>query len=138
LRVGFALGNRELIEGLERVKSSFNSYTLDRLALAGAAEAMRDEAHFRETREKIMATRTRVSRELVALGFSVLESSANFIFISHVRVKASDLYRRLKENRVLVRYFSKPRIDNHLRVSIGTDGEMEVFMRTLEGILGGA
>jgi histidinol-phosphate aminotransferase len=135
LRVGFALGSPGLIEGLERVKSSINSYTVDRLALAGAVEAMGDEAHFRATTERIMATRSRVTRELKGLGFSVLDSQANFIFISHPEVPAKELYRRLKEGLVLVRYFNKPRIDNHLRVSIGNDVEMDVLLTTLRGIL---
>jgi histidinol-phosphate aminotransferase len=135
LRVGFALGQAALIEGLERVKSSVNSYTLDRLALAGAVEAFADEEHFLATRAKVIATRARVSRELSDLGFSVLDSRANFIFISHPRVRAERLYRRLKEERVLVRYFPKPRIDNHLRVSIGTDEEMESFLEAVRMIL---
>lgn len=135
LRVGFALGQADLIEGLERVKSSINSYTLDRLALAGAIEAMRDEEHFRATTEMIMATRGRVSRDLSSLGFSVLDSSANFLFISHPKVRADDLDRALKQERVLVRYFDKPRIDNHLRVSIGTDEEMAILLTALERIL---
>jgi histidinol-phosphate aminotransferase len=134
LRVGFALGQSELIQGLERVKDSINSYTLDRLALVGAVEAMRDEEHFRATRARIIATRTRVSLELRELGFSVPDSSANFIFISHPEFRADYLYRALKEHHVLVRYFNKPRIDNHLRVSIGTDEEMLVFLDALRKI----
>jgi len=128
LRVGFAVGQRDLVEGLERVKSSFNSYTLDRLALAGAVEAMNDEGHFRETREKIIATRDRVARELEGLGFSVLDSKTNFLLIGHPRAHASSLYRGLRENKILVRYFDRPRIDDRLRVSVGTDAEMDAFL----------
>jgi len=135
LRVGFALGQAALVEGLERVKSSVNSYTLDRLALAGAVEAFADEEHFLATRKKIIATRSRVTRELRDLGFTLPDSSANFIFISHPKLSGESLNRRLREERVLVRHFRKPRIDNHLRVSIGTDGEMECFLEALRKIL---
>jgi histidinol-phosphate aminotransferase len=132
------LGHADLIEGLDRVKSSINSYTLDRLALSGAIATFGDEEHFQTTRAKIIATRERASAGLRAMGFRVADSAANFIFVSHERVRAEELYARLKEKRILVRYFRKPRIDNHLRVSVGTDEDMDFFMKALSEILGSA
>jgi histidinol-phosphate aminotransferase len=135
LRVGWALGSKELIEGLDRVKNSFNSYTLDRLALAGAVEAFGDREYFTQTTQKIIETREWISSELKSIGFSVLESKANFIFISHPGVKADVIFGRLREKGILVRYFKKPRIDNFLRVSIGTDSEMEALLEAMKEIL---
>ncbi|WP_434511159.1 histidinol-phosphate transaminase [Desulfitobacterium sp. AusDCA] len=131
LRVGFAMGHEDLIEGLNRVKNSFNSYTLDRLALAGAVEAIKDEAYFQVTSKKISQTRERVTQDLQTMGFKVLPSKANFIFISHPSVKAEELFLKLKEKSILVRYFKKPRIDNFLRVSIGSDDEMDNFLKAI-------
>ena len=136
LRVGYAFCQEDLVAGLERVKSSINSYTVDRLALAGAAAAFEDEAYYRDTRAKVMATRAWVSAELGALGFRVLPSAANFVFISHASARAELLYTGLRARGVLVRYFRKPRIDNYLRVSIGTDAEMLVLIEKLREILG--
>lgn len=135
LRVGFALGQTELIAGLERVKNSFNSYTLDGLALAGACEAIKDEAYFEVTRARIMQTRERVSRELIELDFNVLPSQANFIFISHSQYSAPALFAQLREKGILVRYFQQPRIDNYLRVSIGSDEEMDSFLTVVKEII---
>lgn len=135
LRVGFALGHKDLIEGLNRVKSSINSYTVDRLAIAGAIEAFKDEEYFQLTKEKIIKTRNWLSSELLTAGFKIIESHANFLFISHSIIHAGKLYKKLKENGILVRYFNKQRIDNYLRVSIGTDDEMKSFLRVLKLIL---
>lgn len=135
LRVGYAIGDNGLIEGLNRVKNSINSYTLDRLALAGAKEAMLDKEYLLTTQKKVIATRNRVSKRLVEFGFKVLPSQANFIFVSHPLFRAADLYYLLKENGILVRYFNKPRIDNYLRISIGTDKNMDVFLHTINNIL---
>jgi len=131
LRVGFAIGQEGLIEAMGRIKNSFNSYTLDRLALAGAIEAIKDQAYFEETRAKIIGTRERVSRTLIKMGFDVVPSAANFIFISHPRCYAGTLFAQLKERGILVRYFDLPRIDNHLRVTIGSDAEMDAFLAIL-------
>ncbi|MDX9872558.1 MAG: histidinol-phosphate transaminase [Clostridia bacterium] len=131
LRCGYALGDKELIEGLMRVKNSVNSYPLDRLALAGAAAALDDKEYAEENARKIMLTRERTITALQELEFQVLPSAANFIFISHPRVPAEALYLRLKENGVLVRYFNKPRIHNFLRVTIGTDAEMDFFLQEM-------
>lgn len=135
LRLGFALGHEDLIQGLNRVKNSFNSYTVDRLALAGAEEAFKDEDYFQETRKRIMATRDKVSLSLKSMGFKVIDSKANFIFISHPEVGALALFQKLRENGVLVRHFNKPRISNYLRVSIGSEEDMDIFLDVVEKIL---
>lgn len=134
LRVGFALGHPDLIEGLNRIKNSINSYTLDRLALAGAIAAIEDEAHFQETRLKIITTRERVVENLLVMGFKVIPSTANFIFIRHNTMQASDLSVLLRKQGILVRHFNKPRISNYLRVSIGSDLEMEAFVKIMKEI----
>lgn len=138
LRVGFAFGNRGLIEGLNVVKNSLNSYTLDRLALTCAIEAIRDREYFEDTRNKIIKTRGMTMETLINLGFKVLPSKANFIFVSHPIVTAGVLFRRLREEGILVRYFNKPRIDNFLRISIGTDEEMRALTNAIERILADA
>ncbi len=135
LRVGFALGNEELIEGLNRVKNSINSYTLDRIALAGAAAAITDRDYFLETRAKVIRTREYVVEKLNRMGFSVLDSKANFVFITHPGIPAELLFKKLRERGILVRYFAKPRIDNYLRVSIGSDEDMNCFLDALGEII---
>jgi histidinol-phosphate aminotransferase len=134
LRIGFALGNAELINGLNMVKNSFNSYTIDRLAINGAVEAFRDEEYFNETRKKIILTREKSIEALKKLGFTVTDSKANFVFISHAEVRADVIFEKLREMGILVRYFNKPRIDNYLRISIGTDSEMEALLKALKEI----
>jgi len=129
LRVGAAIGSEKLVEGLERAKNSFNSYPLDRLAIAGAIEAIQDEAYFRSTCKKIMNTREWTVAALSEMGFSVVPSMANFVFVKPSGIHASDLYARLKDENVLVRYFNKPRIDAYLRVTIGTDSDMQIFIK---------
>ncbi|MBN1614366.1 MAG: histidinol-phosphate transaminase [Deltaproteobacteria bacterium] len=135
LRVAYALGQAELIEGINRIKNSINSYTLDRLALAGATAAMKEESYYREMRGKITATRERVTGALVDMGFTVVPSRANFIFTSHPTEPAGSLFSSLRELGILVRYFNLPRIDNHLRVTIGTDAEMDAFLAALKRLV---
>lgn len=136
LRVGTALGSEELIEGLERAKNAFNSYPLDRLAITGAVEAIRDEAYFRATCKKVMDTRERTVAALSKMGFSIVPSMANFVFIKPPGIRAGELYTRLKDDKVLVRYFDKPRINEYLRVTIGTDAEMQTFIEKTAKIVG--
>ncbi|WP_138753789.1 histidinol-phosphate transaminase [Paenibacillus sinopodophylli] len=136
LRVGFAFGSEELIEGLNRIKNSFNSYTMDRLALAGAVAALEDDAYFKETTASVIATRERVTAQLLAMNFKVTDSKANFVFISHRTLEAKVIFQQLRDKGVLVRYFNQPRIDEYLRVSIGTDEEMDAFIQALEQIVG--
>ncbi|WP_297422290.1 histidinol-phosphate transaminase [Clostridium sp.] len=135
LRVGFALGHKDLIEGLNRIKNSINSYTIDRVALAGAKAAIEDNEYFKEITNRIINTREKVVKDLECLNFRVLESKANFVFASHNKVSGKFLYETLKENGVLVRYFNKDRIDNFLRITIGTDEEMKILIEKLEMIL---
>ncbi|WP_106495004.1 histidinol-phosphate transaminase [Lentibacillus sp. Marseille-P4043] len=135
LRIGFALGNANLMEALTRMKDSFNSYTLDRLAIAGAGAAISDNRYFLQTTEKIIQTREWVTEKLKRNGFTVLPSATNFIFASHYKCKAKPLYEKLKENNVLVRHFDKQPIENYLRITIGTDGEMDSFFRKLKLVI---
>lgn len=135
IRVGFAIGSEELIEGLNRVKNSFNSYTLDRVALAAAIASFDDEVYFRTTTERVILTREAASDKLRQMGFEVTDSRANFVFISHPAIAAKTLFEQLREKGILVRYFNQPRIDNHLRVSIGTDEEMDAFLTALQEIV---
>jgi histidinol-phosphate aminotransferase len=134
LRVGFAIGQRPLIEALERVKGSFNSYPLDCLAIAGAVAVLEDEVWFQETRERIMANREALVRGLSELGFEVLPSVANFVFARHPSRNGAALAAQLRELGVLVRHFQKPRIDDFLRITVGTEDQCSrliVLMRRL-------
>ncbi|MDR2536577.1 MAG: histidinol-phosphate transaminase [Treponema sp.] len=132
LRVGFAIGNEALIEGLCRIRDSFNSYTLDRLALAGAVAAVLDVSYYREINRKVIVTRERVTKALTQdLDFDVLPSEANFIFIRSSRQRGAELFAALREQGILVRHFNKPRTADFLRVSIGTDEEMDIFLNVL-------
>jgi histidinol-phosphate aminotransferase len=121
LRVGFAIGQRPLIEALERVKDSFNSYPLDSLAIAGATAAIGDDAWFEQTRQRIMASREALARGLADLGFEVLPSLANFVFARHPARHGAELAAGLRARGVLVRHFTKPRIADFLRITVGTD-----------------
>jgi histidinol-phosphate aminotransferase len=121
LRVGFAIGQRPLIEALERVKDSFNSYPLDCLAIAGGVAAITDEAWFEQTRGRIIASREKLVRDLQGLGFEVVPSMANFVFARHPGHSGAELATGLRKHGVLVRHFAKPRIGDFLRITVGTD-----------------
>ncbi|WP_295002685.1 histidinol-phosphate transaminase [uncultured Dechloromonas sp.] len=136
LRVGFAVGHPALIEGLERVKNSFNSYPLDRLAIVGAVAAMDDTAHFEQCCRAVIATRDTLSADLAGLGFEVLPSAANFIFVRHPQRDAAELARALRERSIIVRHFKLPRIEQFLRITVGTDAECQALVAGLRGILG--
>jgi histidinol-phosphate aminotransferase len=135
LRVGFALGHPELIQGLDRVKNSFNSYPLDRLALAGAQAAVQDQAYFEQARDAVVRSREVLTRDLQGLGFEVLPSAANFIFARHPAHSGEDLARALRERSILVRHFKSPRISNHLRITIGTDAQCSALVNACRDIL---
>jgi histidinol-phosphate aminotransferase len=135
LRVGFALGHPALIEGLARVKDSFNSYPLDRLALAGAQAAIEDQAYFEEITGAVVNSRDWLTAELAKLGFHTLPSSANFVFTSHASHPAADLLAALRERKILVRHFKQARIANHLRISVGTQSECAALIQALQQIL---
>ena len=136
LRVGFAVGHPDLIAGLERVKNSFNSYPLDRLAIVSAVAALEDTAHFEQTRQAVIATREKLTAELEALGFVVLPSAANFIFARHPQRDAAQLALALRERSIIVRHFKLPRIDQFLRITVGTDAECKALTEAMLGILG--
>ncbi len=129
MRIGFAIGNPELIRYLNDVKYSFNSYTLSRVAIAAGTAAVKDAAYFEETTKKIIETREWAKEELKKLGFSFPDSQANFIFATHESVPAKELFEALRSAKIYVRYFNTPGIDNYLRITIGTEGEMNrLFM----------
>ena len=134
LRVGFAAGHVDLIEALTRVKDSFNSYPLDRLAIAGAVAAYEDVAYFEQTRHAVMATRERLTATLTSLGFEVIPSSANFVFVRHPNRDARELVLALRRQNILVRHFSLPRIEQYLRITIGTDAECDALVAALGNI----
>ena len=136
LRVGFAVGHADLIEALERVKNSFNSYPLGRMAIAGAVAALEDRAHFETIRRKLMQSRAALSSELAALGFDVIPSAANFIFARHPRRDGAELAAALRARSIIVRHFKLPRIEQYLRITIGTDEQCRALMAALQEILG--
>ncbi len=135
MRLGYAIGNENIIEGLDRLKFSFNSYTINRISIESAIESIKDDKYFQKTCKMIIKTRDNTVVELEKLNFKVLDSSANFIFISHKSIYAADLYKELRDRGILVRYFSKDKIDNYLRVTIGTDEEMNTFVDKLKEII---
>lgn len=132
LRIGFCIGSEKLIGYLNDVKFSFNSYTMNLPAQLLGVEAVRDETYFRETTGRIIATRERVKGELRELGFSFPDSMANFIFATHERIPARQLFQELREADIYVRYWEKPRISNYLRITVGTDGEMDQLLTFLK------
>ena len=135
LRVGFALGHPSLIAGLERVKNSFNSYPLGRLAQAGAIAAIQDQAHLETSSAKVMQTRANLIEELSKLGFDTLPSTANFIFTRHAKHSGAKLYQALRDRGIIVRHFKLARIDNFLRITIGTGEQCEELVTALKEIL---
>lgn len=135
LRVGFAMGHEGLIEALVRVKDSFNSYPLDRIAIKGAAAAIQDRDYFENTCARIIKSREQLVTQLVALGFKVLPSRANFIFASHPAHDAGALSQALRARAIIVRHFRLPRIDQHLRITVGTDAECAALVQALREIV---
>ena len=135
LRVGVAIGQAELIEGLERVKNSFHPYALNSLAIAGAIAAFKDNDYLERTTAMVNNTREQTTRQLTSLGFEVLPSSANFVFAKHSHLSAESIFQALREYGIIVRYFDKPRINEFLRISIGTDQEMATLVNALSEII---
>jgi histidinol-phosphate aminotransferase len=136
LRVGYAMGHADLIQGLDRVKNSFNSYPLDRLALAGATAAIEDQPYFEKTRDAVVRTRGVMTRGLEQLGFHVLPSSANFIFAKHPARDGAAFAAALREKNIIVRHFKKERIDQYLRITVGTDDDCSKLLDACKLILG--
>ena len=135
MRIGFAVGSEKLIRYLNDVKYSFNSYTMNYTAIKAGEAALEDCAYFENTREKIIATRERSKKEMEKLGFIVTDSRSNFLFVRHKEAAARDLFRALREAGIIVRYFDKPRIDNYLRITVGTDEQMDTLFAFLESWL---
>ncbi|MBZ5485915.1 histidinol-phosphate transaminase [Halomonas aquamarina] len=134
LRLGYAIGSAELIDGLQRVKDSFNSYPVDSLASLVGIAALEDKAHFDACRERVMTTRERTRQRLKALGFEVLPSSANFVLAEHPDLAGAQLFAGLRERGILVRHFNTAELNNFLRITIGTDDEMDSLIEALEVI----
>ena len=135
MRIGYAVGAVGLIDALSRVKNSFNSYPIDRLAELAGVASFSDEAYFQQGRKQVMATREFTVEQLQQLGFSVLPSQANFIFARPNRKPAKHVFERLREKNILVRYFDKPKIDEYLRISIGSQQEMEALVKAMQEIV---
>ncbi|MDG9923782.1 MULTISPECIES: histidinol-phosphate transaminase [unclassified Pseudomonas] len=135
LRVGIAVGHPDLIEALERIKNSFNSYPLDRMAIVGAAAAFDDEAYFRETCQLVIDSREQVVAEFSGLGFEVLPSAANFIFARHPQKDAGELAAALREHGVIVRHFKQQRIAQFLRITIGNPEQNQALLDALRQVL---
>ncbi|HAV3169552.1 histidinol-phosphate transaminase [Acinetobacter nosocomialis] len=132
LRVGFAIAQSHLIAALEAVKNSFNSYPIDRFAIAAAVASFEDQAYFEEQCQKVIISREKLVRDLTELGFNVLPSKANFIFATHSQYDAGQLAQKLREQGIIVRYFNKPRINQFLRITVGTDEQNARLVQTLK------
>ena len=136
LRIGFAIGSKALIDVMEAVKNSYNSYTVNSLSIEMGAASIEDDEYFKSTCKKVIKTRERVTLELEKLGFDVLDSQTNFIFATHNKHNMKSLFEYLKTQKVFIRYFSLPRIENYVRITIGTNEEMDIFLeKTKEFIL---
>ncbi len=130
IRLGYAIASEEIIEGITRVRDSFNSYPVDALAQKISAIAIRDRAWYEKCTEKIVATREKTISELTALGYSILPSKTNFLFANPVKMPAAEVYKKFREKGILVRYFTKPRLCDYLRISIGSEEDMQAVVRT--------
>lgn len=135
MRIGYAMGNEKLIRYINDVKYSFNSYTMNETSLVLGVEAIRDKAYFEDTCQRIIKTREWTKEELRKLGFTFGDSLSNFIFASHEHIPAKELFEALKKENIYVRYFNKPRIDNYLRISIGTEEEMQELVKVLQNYI---
>lgn len=137
MRIGYAMGHPDLIAAVKCVKNSFNSYPLDRLALAAGKAAVEDVEYFDQTRKMVMQTRDKTAAKLREMGFLVHDSNTNFIFVTHPDKPGKQITQQLRDRGVLVRRFDKPRIEEYLRISIGTDAEMETMCAAIEEIMKG-
>jgi histidinol-phosphate aminotransferase len=135
LRVGYAVGHPDLIEALERVKNSFNSYPIDKLAMAGAMAAIEDQDYLNKISQAVIKTRESLVQTLNTLGFETIPSSANFIFTKHPKHDAAQLSSALREKHIIVRHFKLPKIDQYLRITIGTDEQCDALVKAIKEIL---
>lgn len=134
LRIGYAIASPVIIREMDSIRNSMNSYTMNRPSIEMGCASFEDDKYFKEQIARIVATRERLIGELDALGFSTLPSSANFIFTTHRTIPAKEIFEKLKEKHVFVRYFSKPKIDNFLRITVGTDEQTEILIREMKAI----
>ena len=135
MRLGWAMGNPELISALYATKDSMNSYPVDSIAQAAGVAAIEDEEYFQATLKKVIATRDRLTRELREMGFSLPDSRTNFVFASHPRYSAKEIFEFLKTRDIYVRWFNKPRIDNYLRITVGTETETDALIAALKDLI---
>lgn len=135
MRLGWAMGSPELISALYATKDSMNSYPVDSIAQAAGVASIEDEEYFQATLKKVIATRDRLTRELREMGFSLPDSRTNFVFASHPRYSAKEIFEFLKTCDIYVRWFNKPRIDNYLRITVGTDGETDALISALKDLI---
>lgn len=135
MRIGYAMGGERLISALEAVKNSYNSYTVNSLAMAAGTAAINDAAYFRKTVSMVINTRERVKKELRELGFEALDSQTNFLMASHPKRDMREYFEYLKKQKVFIRYFNKPRINKYVRITIGTDSEMNIFLEKTKEFL---
>ncbi len=134
-RIGFAMGNREIIADLNRIRFSFNPYNLNRLSILAGAKAIKDEAYFQKTCERIKETRDTFVKKMKSLGFHVLPSKANFVFVTCPDISGEDYFTKLRKYNIIVRHFSDEKISNYVRITIGTPEEMELLLAATEEIL---
>lgn len=135
LRIGFAIGSKTLIDVMEAVKNSYNSYTVDSISIEVGSASIEDDEYFKSTCQKVIKTRQRVTDELRKLRFDVLDSQTNFIFATHDKYSMKEMFEYLKTQKVFIRYFSLPRIENYVRITIGTDDEMDIFIQKAKEFL---
>lgn len=135
MRIGYAMGHPLLVQALNNVKYSFNSYTMNEAAIAAGAAAMRDEAYFNQCVDRIMRTREWVGKELLLLGFHYIPSATNFIFATHEDYSAKVIFEELRKRNIYIRYFNLPRINNYVRITIGTEEEMVQFITVLKDLV---
>jgi histidinol-phosphate aminotransferase len=135
IRIGYAIGHPDLIRAINDVKYSYNSYTMNMPSLILGVEAVKDDKYFKECLDKIIKTREDAKVRLTELGFEFPDSMTNFIFASHKERRAEEIYKAFRENRIFVRYFNLPRLDNYLRITIGTEEEMKRLFEFLEVFL---
>ncbi|MBR1383817.1 MAG: aminotransferase class I/II-fold pyridoxal phosphate-dependent enzyme, partial [Ruminococcus sp.] len=131
MRLGFAMASEELVSYMNAVKDSYNSYPVDAVAIAAGCASVDDDKYFKDTVQKLVSTRERLTASLEAMGFDVAKSSANFLFATHKKYAAKDIFSFLREKDIYVRYFSSPRIDNYLRITVGTDEETDKLTAAL-------
>ena len=132
MRIGYAMGSEELIHALNVVKHSYNSYTMNQPSICMGVASIEDEEYFKEKVGKIIATREQFKKDLKELGFSFPDSKSNFVFATHKTKKAKDIFEAAKKEGIFLRYFNRPRIDNYLRISIGTEEEMKALVEFLK------